>query len=322
MTQISSFIPPSHRAGDLGVHSLDHFGLIVPDLVKAEHFYKSFGLDVRGVGGELALHTFGQGHRWAGITEGLEKKLHYLSFGAFEEDFPRFREKLDRLKIERISPPSSRLDSGGLWFCDPDGILIEIKICDKSSPDRKTAFGTVSSPANIRGAVSRSEVQLIQPSRLAHVLLFATDVSRSVRFYTSVLGLRLTDRSQDDVAFMHGIHGSDHHMIALAKSIAPGFHHCSWTVTSLDEIGLGAMQMAQRGFSSGWGLGRHVIGSNYFHYVRDPWSSYSEYSCDIDYIAVDQEWNSCDYPSEDRSYLWGAARPADFGFNYEAVPRP
>lgn len=196
---------------------------------------------------------------------------------------------------------------------------MEVQVCDKSSPNRKTALETVSSPANIRGAISRREVQLIRPRRLAHVLLFASDVERSVQFYSSVLGLRLSDRSKDDVAFMHGIHGSDHHMIAFAKSVAPGFHHCSWTVTSLDEIGIGAAQMAQRGFSHGWGLGRHVIGSNYFHYVRDPWNSYSEYSCDIDYIAPDQEWNSRDYQSEDRSYLWGAARPADFGHNYEAL---
>ena len=28
--------------------------------------------------------------------------------------------------------------------------------------------------------------------------------------------------------------------------------------------------MPDKGFADGWGLGRHVLGSNYFHYVRDP----------------------------------------------------
>ena len=66
---------------------------------------------------------------------------------------------------------------------------------------------------------------------------------------------------------MHGIHGSDHHLLALVKSSAPGFHHCSWDVSSINDIGLGAMRMADKGYTKGWGLGRHVLGSNYFHYV-------------------------------------------------------
>ena len=102
--------------------------------------------------------------------------------------------------------------------------------------------------------------------------------------------LRLSDRASDLVAFMHGIHGSDHHLLALVKSTAPGFHHCSWDVASINDIGLGAMRMADKGFTKGWGLGRHVLGSNYFHYVRDPWGSFSEYSCDIDYIPKEERW--------------------------------
>ena len=69
-------------------------------------------------------------------------------------------------------------------------------------------------------------------------------------------------------------------MIAFAKSEAGGFHHASWDIASTHEVGLGAQQMADAGYRAGWGLGRHVLGSNYFHYVRDPWGSYSEYSSD------------------------------------------
>ena len=89
-----------------------------------------------------------------------------------------------------------------------------------------------------------------------------------------MLGLRLSDRSGDLIAFMHGIHGSDHHMIAFVKSDGPGLHHLSWDVGSINDIGVGASHMAEKGFAYGWGLGRHVLGSNYFHYIRDPWGSY------------------------------------------------
>ena len=144
-----------------------------------------------------------------------------------------------------------------------------------------------------------------QPRRLAHILMFTRDVSKAIEFYTHVLGMRLSDRSGDNIAFLHGIHGSDHHMIAFARSNAPGHHHFSWDVGTVDEIGEGAMHMLDKGFSKGWGLGRHVLGSNFFHYVQDPWGSFCEYSADIDYVPADCDRPAGDHPPEDSFYAWG-----------------
>ena len=119
------------------------------------------------------------------------------------------------------------------------------------------------------------------------------------------------------VAFLHAIHGSDHHILAFAQSTAPGLHHCSWDMSSINDIGLGAMHMARLGHTRGWGLGRHVLGSNYFHYVQDPWGSFAEYSCDIDYIAAAQPWEAKHHQPEDSFYLWGPEPPADFTTNLE-----
>ena len=55
---------------------------------------------------------------------------------------------------------------------------------------------------------------------------------------------------------------------------APGLHHCSWDVPSIQDDRPRRMQWPTRATRKGWGLGRHVLGSNYFHYVRDPWGSY------------------------------------------------
>jgi catechol 2,3-dioxygenase len=149
--------------------------------------------------------------------------------------------------------------------------------------------------------------------------VFTRDISTAIKFYGKVLGLRLSDRSGDRIAFMHGIHGSDHHIIAFVKSEGPGLHHLSWDVPSIDQIGLGAMHMADRGFAAGWGLGRHALGLNYFHYVRDPWGSYAEYSCDIEYIPVGHDWKATDHLHEDSVYAWGPVPPADFAFNHEVA---
>jgi catechol 2,3-dioxygenase-like lactoylglutathione lyase family enzyme len=317
MTQIKGYIEATRRPGVLAVHSLDHFSLTVPDLVQAKTFYQSFGLDVRQEGNGLALYTMGHSHRWGILSEGPRKKLHYLSFGAFEDDLPRFRERLAQLNVERLPPPPG-FESNGLWFRDNVGMPIEIRVAEKSSPNAKSVFTTVSAPPGVQGAVARSRAPMTRPRRLAHLAVYTSDVAGAIDFYAKVLGLRLSDASEGNVAFMHGVHGSDHHLVAFARSTGLGLHHCSWDVGSVQEIGLGAMQMANKGYVAGWGLGRHVLGANYFHYVRDPWGSYSEFSADMDYIPADLDWAAGDHPGEDAFYLWGPTPPEDFVRNYEA----
>jgi catechol 2,3-dioxygenase-like lactoylglutathione lyase family enzyme len=309
---------PSRRMEGLGVHSLDHFALSVPDLPAAGKFYKAFGLEPSADGAKLGLYTAGTAHRWSVLTEGPRKQLHHIAFGAFAEDFSQLRDRIEQSGIKRLDPPPG-FDSDGLWFRDVDGTLLEVRVAEKSSPDRKAPFENSSVPAGERGAPYRSTAPRTKPRRLSHVLLFTVDVRKTIAFYRDVLGLRLSDRSGDGIAFMHGIHGSDHHMIAFARSNAPGLHHCSWDVGSVNEVGLGAMQMAAAGFGVGWGMGRHVLGSNYFHYVRDPWGSYSEYSADIDFIPAGVDWPGSDHPPEDAMHLWGPEMPADFVFNHEAA---
>ena len=317
MTAIIGKVAKTKRPGELGVHSMDAFNMVVPDLRVAEDFYKTFGLDVREEGEGLGLYTYGSKQRWGNIGEGPRKKLNFLSFAAFEEDFEPMRRRVEGSGVRLMDAPRG-FDTNGVWFHDHNGVLIELKIAEKSAPDEKSAFSMNSQPPGTAAAPQRSKVAVVRPRRLAHVLIFTADVQKAIDFYSRILGLRLSDRSGDGICFMHGIHGSDHHLIAFAKASAPGLHHCSWDVGSIDEIGRGAMQMADKGFTKGWGLGRHVLGSNYFHYVRDPWGSYSEYSADIDYIPVTHNWEAGDYPPHDSIYLWGPEIPADFVINYEA----
>jgi len=77
----------------------------------------------------------------------------------------------------------------------------------------------------------------VKPLRLGHLLLFTPDVSRSVAFFTEALGMGLADRSQDIIAFCCTKGGSDHHVLAFAKSPGIGFHHASFQVADPDEVG-------------------------------------------------------------------------------------
>ncbi|NUT64702.1 VOC family protein [Pseudomonas corrugata] len=304
------------RPDHLGVHSIDHFCLAVPDLHEAEDFFDAFGLQVCHAGADLELFCDENPQCWGRLRKGSRKRLEYLSFGAFEDDIPRFRQHLKSLGIELLpAPPQS--DGLGLWFHDPAGQLLEIRAAVRCAPTAKSTFAEQSSAPGERGSVSRSQAPLVRPRRLAHVAIFTDDVSRGVNFYRDVLGLRLSDRSADIVAFLHGAHGSEHHLVALVKSGGPGLHHSSWDVGSVQDIGLGSKQMIERGYRRAWGLGRHVLGANYFYYVRDPWGSHAEYSADMDYIPIDLDWSGTDQAVEDAMYLWGPDVPEDFVTNFE-----
>jgi catechol 2,3-dioxygenase len=307
-----------NNSGVLGVHSLDHFSLTVPDLDTAVAFYREFGLETRASGAACDLHASASAHRWGRVREGAIKTLDYLSFGAYAGDLPALRERLLRRGVDFCVAPAHAVDDGGIWFRDDDGTVLEIRVADKVSPDGKTTAPNAVAPAGVAAAPLRVDAPRVRPRRLSHVLIFTSDVPRAVAFYRETLGLELSDAAADGIAFMHGVHGSDHHLLALAKSDARGFHHCSWDVASVDEVGLGAMQMADAGHTAGWGVGRHVLGSNYFHYVRDPWGSYSEYSYDIDYIPGDGSWRAKHVTPDNGFYLWGPQPPADFAFNYES----
>jgi catechol 2,3-dioxygenase len=308
------------EAATAAVHSLDHFGLAVPRLSDARGFYGGFGLDVRDEDGGLGLSASGAPHRWAVVQEAPRRHLAWLSFACNERDLPGIAARARSHGAEVARAPAGA-PQDGVWFHDRDGTPVHVGVAAKSSPDDKRCEPQASAAAGTRGARNRSTAPPVHPARLSHVLRFSPDVMRAVRFYEDVLGMRLSDRSGDGIAFMHAVHGSDHHVLAFAKSEAPGYHHSSWIVGSMEEVGLGGMQMAKQGHTRGWGPGRHIIGSNYFWYVQDPWGSFAEYSADIDYVPAGTTWQQSDHPPEDAFYLWGPDPPQDFVTNYEAQAR-
>jgi catechol 2,3-dioxygenase-like lactoylglutathione lyase family enzyme len=302
------------------VHSLDRFVFSVPDLQEARRFYETFGLDVRQLDGRLDLHTFKHSHCWGSIYQADgPKKLQYLRFGCFAADFDPI---VARLEANGVLPcePHPLGSAEGIWIMHPDGFPVQLVVAAKTSPDvQSERIPRPEVPIGTGAAWNRARAPKVRPRRLAHALLFSPDVPRAMSFY-ELLGLRLSDQSDDIVAFMHGAHGSDHHLIAMAKSNGPGLHHTSWDVGSVDEVGQGMEQMLSAGYARGWGVGRHVLGSNYFYYARDPWGSHAEFSFDIDYVPGDFDWTAGNHPAEDSFYAWGPAVPPDFVTNYEVQP--
>lgn len=291
------------------IHSIGGFSLAVPDLDDARAFYGAFGLDVQATRDGLSLGT-PDGREWGRVVTGAKKRLRHITFHCFASDLAALRDRLASHDVPLEDAPDWADDRRGLWFRDPDGLLLALRDGPKTTPDRVERVALPTPADGVRGAVNRRERRRVQPARLSHIMRFTPDVARAVAFYGDVLGLRLSDRSGNLVVFMHGPHGSDHHLMAFAQSERPGLHHFSWDVPTVEDVGLGAMQMAASGYTKGWGVGRHVLGSNYFFYVADPWGSFSEYSAGMDFIPATLRWEARDHPPEDSSYLWGPAVPA------------
>ena len=298
----------------------------MPDIEPAHKFYTAFGMDVKSpdsaAGPRVDLYTHGHPHCWMSVVaNGQPKALQYISFGIYAEDEAAFKQKIEASGLGCAPHPMAAAvgNVGGLWLRSPDGVVLQLVVADKVSPNQKTPRSTPRGlPRKDTSAPMRSQSSQVRPRWLSHVLLFSPDVSHMIEFGQSMLGLRLSDRSGGLVAFMHTPHGSDHHLLAFVQSSAAGLHHTSWDVGSLDEVGEGSEQLRAAGYPDGWGVGRHVLGSNYFYYARDPWGSFAEYSFDIDFVPATTNWIAGDFPPEDSFYLWGPAVPEWFVANTEA----
>ncbi|MFI5065591.1 MAG: VOC family protein [Streptosporangiales bacterium] len=295
------------------ISGLHHYALEVPDLAVAEGFLQDFGLETGEKDGSLVAQCPGRSQEQVRLVEAPAKRLHHVSFTLRLGTLGAVREGLERAGTPVIEPPPGAPEDG-LWVRDPDGTPVQL-LDEPPAPPRPAAEVEV----NIGGTRQRIGVAQwrqatadAMPRRLGHTLLFTAQPQVMTEFYTGVLGLRVSDRIHGLVTFLNAGPG-DHHVFGFIASTHRGFHHASFEVPSIDAIALGADRMRDRGREPGWGLGRHTIGSNFFHYNPDPWGSWIEWFSDIDQIDdcwVAREW-------EVPPHLWGAPPPDAFLANAE-----
>jgi len=239
--------------------------------------------------------------------------LHHVTFTLRPGSMDSVREALERAGTPVIEPPAGATQDG-LWIRDPDGTPVQL-LDEPQAPARPAAEVLVNmggSRQRIGVAHWQEAVRDVAPQRLGHSLLFTAQPQQMTDFYTEVLGLRISDTIHGLVTFLNAGPG-DHHIFGFIASTHRGFHHASFEVPSIDAIAVGADRMRSKGRDPGWGLGRHTIGSNFFHYNPDPWGSWIEWFSDID--QIDDCWvaNDWDVPP----HLWGTPPPQTFLANHE-----
>ncbi|GFF94844.1 hypothetical protein IFM53868_07722 [Aspergillus udagawae] len=148
--------------------------------------------------------------------------------------------------------------------------------------------------------------------KLGHYGLCVKDFPEMVAFYTTTFNLVPTDflhvgegsQKKNVALFAHIERGADYYTFFMSTNRTSHVHHCSFEVHDFDTQKLGHQWLAKKGYSSVWGVGRHILGSQIFDYWWDTTGNMIEHYADGDIV---NEKTPIGYrPAGDESLaIWG-----------------
>lgn len=106
----------------------------------------------------------------------------------------------------------------------------------------------------------------------------------------------------------------DHHIMFIQR--APPevkktyVHHSSFEVADFDTQLIGHEWLGKKGWTSVWGVGRHILGSQVFDYWKDPSGFKIEHYADGDVV---NEGTAMRRDVAGALSIWGPEPPKDFG---------
>lgn len=237
------------------------------------------------------LRGTGENHHILSLTSADRNGLGCLSFAlATPSEVDDAARALRQREIPLLDEPGRLTTPGGgygLRFCDPEGRTIEF-VAEME-------------------AVKPLTLDESSPVSVTHVVLNTADIDRSVAFYTDVLGLRISDWSEHQMAFLRC--NSYHHAIAFNQAEWASLNHVAYEMPSVDHFMRGIGRLRHHGRTPLWGPGRHGPGNNTFSYFADPARMVCEYTSDVQQI-VEADWLPRIWRRvPELADLWGTAGP-------------
>lgn len=151
----------------------------------------------------------------------------------------------------------------GFRFFTPDGIQMEVS-ADVVRSDKRDL-------ARWEGI----------PVKISHIVLHSPDHQALIRFFTDVLGFRISDWLGDFMCFLRC--NSAHHRFAILPG-PPCLNHVAYDMLSVDDMMRGAHRLKLKGVDIGWGPGRHTAGNNTFSYFVTPGGFVTEYTSELEEV--------------------------------------
>jgi catechol 2,3-dioxygenase-like lactoylglutathione lyase family enzyme len=279
----------------------------VPDVAATQAFYNQFGLATSAPG---VLATANGGDQMRLVQRSYRHLVEYVLAADDADDLSRIAAAAAAHDLA-----VSTHDDGSISVVDPIcGIRARVAVRPRIQLQPYES-PTMNTPGHVARVNDRApaifEAGPAQPRKLGHVLYATPDLAGSMKFLCDVLGFKVSDTSEGIIAFLRC--SDDHHNIGMTQAPLHFFHHSSWMVNDVDEIGKGAQNLLAGDPSrSVWGLGRHFLGSNLFWYFRDPVGNYAEYYADLDQIPSAADWEARNWAPDKSLYAWGPPPPPEF----------
>jgi hypothetical protein len=131
---------------------------------------------------------------------------------------------------------------------------------------------------------------------------------------TDFLYVEKEGKKQNVALFAHIDRGNDyvdHHSFFMSTNPTTHVHHCSFEVHDFDTQKLGHQWLADKGYKSVWGVGRHILGSQIFDYWWDTTGNMIEHYADGD-LVNDQTPIGYGPAGDESLAVWGPEVPAWF----------
>jgi len=278
----------------LGVDFLRGIAMRAPNALDATDFYiRNWGLEFhsqsadtvyfRGCGPEQYIYS---------IRKDPVFGIDYVNLGmTSRERVDALHARLAGLGVALLGKPDVLETPGGGYgftLVDPDNRRLRIS-------------ADVARHKNAGEPVAR-------PAKVTHVVLNSGDMDGLQKFYEDALGFRVSDYSANQMVFLRC--ASDHHSIALVRSVYPSVNHVAFEMGTVDSFMRGIGRMKTLGQSPAWGPGRHGPGNNPFAYFVSPSGFVIEFTAEVQQIDesshVPQVWPR-DVP--EKMDVWMTAGP-------------
>lgn len=257
------------------VSEIRHVGYAVTDLAAEAAFYRdTWGLGDAGEKNGM-LHFAAQGHDELYVVRLRQsdvQKIDIITLAAdTRADVDALHDKVVAYGCQIVFAPKDLDTLGGGYgfrFFSKDGLPFEIS-------------------SDVARGSSRELVRWEGiPQKISHIVLHSPDHKEMVRFFTDVLGFKVSDWLGDFMCFLRC--NQWHHRIALLPG-PPCLNHVAYDMLGVDDMMRGIHRLKQMGTDIRWGPGRHTAGNNTFSYFTTPGGFAVEYTADLEEVD-DATW--------------------------------
>lgn len=197
---------------------------------------------------------------------------------------------LDAISAELSKDREVSFTNGLLCSVDDDGYHIAFQITIRKEIDMSHYGINVpgKAPGRAMNQIAAIEDEDIKALSLSHVVFFTSDKVRAEEFYAKRLGFITVDIFSNLGPFMRPAGTNEHHTLFLIQSPNKGLQHFTFHFAGANELCKVGFELVKKGYTSFWGPGRHVLGSNFFWYFNSPFGALMELDADMD--LHDSNW--------------------------------